>query len=466
MKTIINKSILSLLITAGLLSSCINQDDYETPLLNCAETYLTADVNPQDITAVDDAKPYSGPKGGIIEAYVVSSDVSGNFFKTISLQTKDGSFGFSIPADVESLFRKMEPGRLVFVKLDSTYTDIEYGSLRIGALYNETEVGRLSPADFKEIVIPSCKVYPDSLLVRKMPIAQALKDENINTLIELQDVEFDKIAAASGSTYYNKNNAIGGATNLNLEDKNGNTIIFRTSEFTAYAAHAVPTGSGTVTGVLTKYQDTYQFIARTENDIKLTGDRFGSDPNESAFALGGTAITYSGSFTENFESYNVNATTFPKYVNDHTSADRYWQLKQFPLNTGNKYIEMTAFNGNGNPGVNAKTYFFVPVDFSAANTFSFSKEIRYMTGQALKVYYVTEANYKARFPINMANFVDITSGFTNLTYPPDGGSQNSFSTAGTYTIPASLTGNGFFVFEYTGSATVTTTIQIDDIVIN
>ena len=29
-----------------------------------------------------------------------------------------------------------------------------------------------------------------------------------------------------------------------------------------------------------------------------------------------------------------------------------------------------------------------------------------------------------------------------------------------------LTGTGYFVFEYTGSATITTTVQIDDIVIN
>ncbi|MHA3789445.1 DUF5689 domain-containing protein [Flavobacterium hauense] len=468
MKAVFNKSVLALIMTAGLLASCVNEDDYKTPNLNCAETYLTANLKPQEVPAVDIAKPYSGPVGGIIEAYVVSSDVSGNFFKTISLQTKDGSFGFSIPVDVESIFRKMEPGRLVFVKLDSinTYTDIEFGSLRIGGLYNEIEVGRLSPADFQKIVIPSCKIEKEDNLVRKMTIDQALNDANINTLIELQDVEFDKAAARKGNTYYDKNNAATGATNYNLEDKEGNVIIFRTSEFTAYASHTVPSKSGTVRGVLTKYRDTYQFISRTEDDIKLTKDRFGSDPNENEFALGGTSISFAGSLTENFEGYAVSTTNFANYVNDHTSGDKYWLVKQFPTNTGNKYIEMTAFNGTGNPGSNAKSYFFVPVDFSAANTFSFKKEIRNMKGEALKVYYVTAENYKARYEINTANFVDITDSFADLIYPDNGASQNTFTPAGTYTIPATLTGNGYFVFEYTGSTTVTTTIQIDDIVIN
>ncbi len=37
---------------------------------------------------------------------------------------------------------------------------------------------------------------------------------------------------------------------------------------------------------------------------------------------------------------------------------------------------------------------------------------------------------------------------------------------GTFSIPATLTGNGYFVFEYTGNETITTTVQIDDILIN
>jgi hypothetical protein len=469
MKTLFNKSILALAITAGLLASCVNEDDYETPQLNCAETYLTSNLTPQQVPAVDMAKPYkgNGPAGGIIEAYVVSSDVSGNFFKSISLQTKDGSFGFSIPVDVESVFRKMEPGRLVYVKLDSTYTDIEFGSLRIGALYNETQVGRLAPADFKEIVIPSCTVMNEEELVQKISIQEALKDARLNTLIELQNVEFVKESVYD--TYYDPSNEIGGATNHYLEDATGRRVIFRTSEFAAYAAHTVPKESGSVRGIMTKYNDDYQFIVRTENDIKLTQPRFGEappEPGQSQSAQVGSAIAFSGILAENFESYALNASSFPKYVADYTLGNRYWQVKQFPAGTGNKYIEMTSFNGANNPGAPAKTYLFVPVDFTSANTFTFSKEIRYMTGEALKIYYVKSADYQAGFAIDPSKLVNITGSFTNLIYPENGQSQNTFTTAGTYSIPESLTGNGYFVFEYMGSTTITTTIQIDDIAIN
>lgn len=455
--------------SATLLSSCINDDDYSVPTLSCTETSLVKNLEPQAVPAASVVAPYSGPAGGIIEAYVVSSDLGGNFFKSISLQTLDGSFGFSIPVDITTVFTKFEPGRKVLIKLDGTYTDIKFGSMRIGALY-QGEVGRLSATQYETILNRSCTVVSEEDLVQNLTIAQTLNNARINTLIELQNVQFKDESV--NKTYYDANNQIGGATNHILVDQNGGQIIFRTSSFASYAGSIVPGKSGTVRGVLTKFNNDYQFVARTEDDIKLINPRIGEEPTNpgqpggSEFALGGTETAFLGAFTENFESYAVNATTFPKYVNDHITGDRYWQLKQFPANTGNKYIEMTSFSGNTNPGIAAKTYFFVPADFTAANTFSFSKEIRYMQGAALKVYYVTSANYTARGAINVNNFVDITSSFTGLTYPATGQSQNNFTTAGTYTIPASLTGTGFFVFEYTGSATVTTTIQLDDIVIN
>jgi len=467
MKTVFNKSVIALAMSAGLLASCVNDDDYKTPVLQCAEATISPTMEPQVITAVDNAAKFNGPSGSVIQAYVVSSDVSGNFFKTISLQTLDGSFGFSVPADVTSIFRKMEPGRMVFIKMDSTYVDTEFGSLRIGALYNGNQVGRLTPADFKEIVIPSCTVVNEEQLVQKLSIQDAMKDSRLNTLIELQNVEFVKESVYD--TYYDAGNAIGGATNHYLEDATGRRVIFRTSEFTSYASSKVPKESGTVRGVMTKYNSDYQFIARTEDDIKLTQTRFGDappEPGQSQSAQVGSQIAFTGSLTENFESYALNASAFPKYVADYTVGNRYWQVKQFPASTGNKYIEMTSFNGASNPGAPSKTYLFVPADFTAANTFSFSKEIRYMTGEALKVYYIKAADYQAGFAIDATKLVNITNSFTNLTYPANGESQNSFSTAGTYNLPADLTGNGYFVFEYTGTASVTTTIQIDDIAIN
>lgn len=277
MKTIFNKSILALALTTGLLISCVNDDDYNTPVLGCTETSLVKNMEPKDIAASGVVKPFGGPKGSIIEAYVTSSDIGGNFFKSVSLQTLDGSFGFSVPADVTTVFKKFEPGRKVLIQLDDTYVDIKFGSLRIGALFNantsNAEVGRLSAKDFERVMVRSCTKVSEEDLVQKVTIEKALSDKRINTLIELQNVKFSKNAV--GKTYYDKNNQLGGATNYYIVDDTGNQIIFRTSSFANYKDSKVPNGSGTVRGVLTKFNSDYQFIARSEDDIRLNNPRVG-----------------------------------------------------------------------------------------------------------------------------------------------------------------------------------------------
>jgi hypothetical protein len=79
-------------------------------------------------------------------------------------------------------------------------------------------------------------------------------------------------AAEITSTYYNPNNDLGGATNNHLIDINGSSIIFRTSAYANFAAKSVPQGSGKVRGIITKYGTDYQFIARSEGDVKLSND--------------------------------------------------------------------------------------------------------------------------------------------------------------------------------------------------
>jgi len=288
MKTIILKSTLFIALFAGALSSCVKDDNYSTPDLNaCTETTLVKNREVSQINATATVALHAKIVPGvsdIIEAYVTSSDIAGNFFKSISFQTLDGSKAFSVPVDAYSTFINLEPGRKVLIKMDGLYTDIKDGGMRIGGLYGNSsggaEVGRLTVSQFTEAVNRSCTTVNENALVQQITIAQAIASDNyLNKLIEFSNVEFDGNAIIS--TYYNPLNDLGGATNLNLIDLQGNSIIFRTSSFSNFAAKKVASGSGKVRGVLTKFGSTYQFMVRSENDIKLTGTRFTPLLNES-----------------------------------------------------------------------------------------------------------------------------------------------------------------------------------------
>jgi hypothetical protein len=465
MKNIILKAGLLFSFVLGFFTGCANDDNYQTP----ENTLVTYELTPtRTLASVNSAAtptPVQFTTDDIIEAYVTSSDAQGTFYKSISFQTipTDGSnpIGFSVPLNVTTLYGKgFTPGRKVYIKLNGLYSAIVYGSMQIGSLYdngtptNTTDdvVGRISEFKWQDHLFPSATIEPESAMVRTMSLATAYYDVNQNTLVDLDNVQFAE--ASINRTYYDIDSG-GGATNHELiSSAGGSSEIIRFSSFCPFTGKQVPTGSGKIRGVLTKYDTDFQFIVRYESDIELELPRFDVSP-----PVVGTAITYDSLLNEPFTSYSTNALVFPKYINDAVTGSRYWQVKTFG---GNKYIQMSSYGGT--PEAN-RVLFFVPVNLTAANTFSFKTKAGYGDSSVLKVYYST--NYVLGSDATTATLLDITSSFT---YSPgsSSGYPTNFTNSGNYTIPAGLTGNGFFVFEYVGNGTSgpTTTMQIDDIVIN
>ncbi|MFD2892170.1 DUF5689 domain-containing protein [Flavobacterium chuncheonense] len=324
MKNSILKPAFLTVLSALAFISCVNDDSYSTPNLDCIETSLIKTKEVSDIPASATVTQYTEDE--VIEAYVTSSDRDGNFYKSISMQTLDGSDAFSIPVDATSTFVNFEPGRKVLIKMKNLYTDVKYGGMRIGGIYLDTdgsvEVGRIPATDVRSILFPSCTILNEEELIQSLTIAELLNDNNLNKLVELDGVQFT--SAALGKNYYDPTNDIGGATNHYLEDAAGNTVIFRTSSFASFAHHAVASGNGKVRGVLTKYNSDYQFMARYESDVILDGNRI-------------EAV-----FSEDFQSATNNTNLdIPGWTNFAESGSWVWREKTF---SGNGYAEFSAFN--------------------------------------------------------------------------------------------------------------------------
>jgi hypothetical protein len=447
-------------VVLATLSSCVNGDDYGVPNLSneCVTIAKTKEVS--DITNISTATtvPYTTSETVVdyIEAYVTSSDEGGNFYKSISMMSLDGLKGFSMPVDNYNLYTEFEPGRKVTIKLDKNrYFNKQNGSTVIGSSYNNG-VGRISGVEYKNVILRSCTDVNENDIKKNLTIAAAKNDQYLNMLIEFDAVQFTD--ASLGKKYFDASlNNLGGATNHEISDQFGNKVILRVSEFATFASNAVPSQNGKIRGVMTKYNSDYQFMIRTLNDVNLTNNRLNIDLYP---PIGGTAIVYDATLNEPFTSYTTtNQQIFPKYINDAAVGSRYWQVKTF---SGNKYIQMSSFGGT--PEAN-RSLFIVPVNMTAASTLSFKTLSGYYNGAVLKVYYTT--NYVPGTQITTATLVDITSSFT-IPVGPANAYATAFTSSGVYNIPAGVTGNGFFVFEYVGNGSggATTTMQIDDIVIN
>ena len=450
MKTKISIAAFFLILSLGFFTSCVEEETFSVPTETIKTYDFTANKTVQSLlTDINPSNLINSPlvaytADDIIEGYVTSSDETGNFFTTICLQTNLASgpspIGMSISVDLKAYKKGFTPGRKMFIKLKGLQVAVVDGSLKIGTLY-QGAIGRISPYEWQNHLFPSAVVVPEDALVRTLTLAQAATTANLNTLIDIDNLQFSDNSLTR--TLYDKSlNDIGNATNHNIVDATtGFSRIFRVSSFSLFKSDLVPAGRGKIRGVMTRFGSDYQFILRFLSDMKLNTPR---------------PYNFVTTLNEGFQTFAVNQKTFPNYVNFSVQGTKDWLVK-----SGN-FLEMSAFGGNVE---NNKSYFLLPVNMTAANSFTFQYRIQFYANRTgLKVYRTTD--YVPGMKISAATLVDISDSFTIPS-----ATTTSFASAGVYNIPPSVVGNGYFVFEYTGtsltsSLPVTTTVQIDNILVN
>jgi hypothetical protein len=329
-----------------MLFSCVTGDDFDNPKVICTDT-INVSKTVQEIfnNASPTVTKYTADD--YIEAYVTSSDQGGNLFKTISMQTLDGSLGLSVPIDQTDLYTIYNPGRKVYIKLKNSYIEIDNDALEIGDLFvgnflNES-VGRIANPAFQEVVLKSCEVVDENSLVNSIAIND-VSDTFLNTLVEFTDVQFTE--EALGSNFYDVNKDDFNATNHFIEDATGAKLAIRTSSFANFAQTEVSNGNGIIRGVLTKFDGEYQLLARSINDIQLNNERLNiviilknnlfftelADPNNNA------AARFIEIYNGDDEAINLNGWSIRRYTNANATISSTIDLSGSTINIGQAFV--------------------------------------------------------------------------------------------------------------------------------
>jgi hypothetical protein len=386
---------------------CVNSDEYKAPVLDgdCADLTATQPVSvlTGSGTAVwPEYDQYTGDD--IIEAYVTSSDAGGNFYKSISLVALDDTAAISIPVDDYNLYTKYPPGTKVFVNLKDLYYQKDADAFVLGSIYNnetptdpdDDEVGRLPGSLYQSIITRACTgSVSEETLVHHLTITQAKSPQYLNKLVEIDNVQFAD--GSAGKKYFDPTvNNIGSATNHTLTDADGNTVVVRVSQYATFASETIPTLSGKVRGVMTKFGSTYQFMIRTLDDVKLT------DPRMVAL------------FEEPF------TTNFPNWTKFSVIGAQVWTLNATNGNPGN-CADMNGFAGGAQ---NNEDWLISPaIDLTATTTPKLTFQTsRPFSGTALVV--LASTNYSGSGAPSAATWTQLTlpSGAlaTSLTWKDSG----------------------------------------------
>lgn len=207
-----------------------------------------------------------------IKAVVTGNDIGGNLYNMVSVD--DGTGCILIAISQGGLYGYLPVGQEILVNLKGLYIGGYGQQAQIGSLYTNknqvTYVSRMSRTlwndHFKLIGTPDVsKVFVDEFDVSRMADQNYLK-MNSGKLMTIKNV---KLKGADGTATFAPAALKDPANSVNreLEGFKNTQIVVRTSTYADFAASVMPVSTVNLTGIFTRYRNTWQILIRQESDI-------------------------------------------------------------------------------------------------------------------------------------------------------------------------------------------------------
>ena len=390
MKELKNIKPLLFLFFLGVISaSCVHDDDFKVPEINVEEPDVNVNTNIVSVKSI-----YRGYEPKIIEAgdgsnralyleaYVISSDETGNFYKSLVIQDspENPTAGLSISTNTTNLYTKYEPGRKIYFRVDGLYIG-EYAGLPSIGIQEGDEIGRMNIEDFDSRILRSMEkvdIVPQTVTIPEVNNNSSNSDF-LNTLIKIEDVQFPD-GLAGIAHYGNPSNTF--SVNRQLENCDEETIMLRTSGFSDFKGLLLPEGNGSITSVLSRFNNDVQLFIRDIDDVEMNGERCNQ---------GGTGDILELPFLQNFESHNSGAGV-PVNIEGWTNVNangksRLYEVMEFH---SNNYAPITARSSGENP---CEVWLVTPglvLPSGSSPTLTFETNDGFYNGEALTVKIATD----------------------------------------------------------------------------
>ncbi|MGB3606056.1 MAG: DUF5689 domain-containing protein [Psychroserpens sp.] len=412
MKTININKIALLLICLVVFTACVQDDDFDTPntvleepnlevqaitidaLISLYEQEFNGFIDDLGLDINSDDDDVQEAIANLREDYVISlentdnylsgivisSDEAGNFFEEMIIQNRadQGTAGVRVMIDVNPLFGRYRVGQLIYVRLFELHFGVSNGVLTLGISEDLEKIPSFSEEDF-------IKRSPQISPIVPTEIEFADFDDSLeNVFVKLNNVQFNRnlVLNDNETTFAGEpQDEFDGERNLESCDQPGATIILSTSTFADFKSLSLPSGQGSINGILTRnfFGDTFNLAINSPEDINFSGEENRCDPDffECTEPSGG-GVTI---FEEDFEGFGTFASEGWTNINvSGTSTD--WFISGF---NNNDYARISAFSsGNAETDV----WLVTPsIDLSMTNgeELSFEIEAAFDNGTILTV---------------------------------------------------------------------------------
>ena len=204
----------------------------------------------------------------IFEGYVISCDSTGNFYEVVTIMDETGGIDLKINSANLYLTYGLKPGKKVLVKINDLAINRYRGTYQLGLPYTDGGVVNVTGVEFNHL--------PN--VIQRSGKRITLQPVDL-TITEVSDLYLQKLVRINNVQFWDptKTYSVPGVnTNRTLIDCDGNRMVLRNSGYATFSNDLLPSGNGSITAVLSKYDATYQLYIRDPNDIQFTGERCGA----------------------------------------------------------------------------------------------------------------------------------------------------------------------------------------------
>lgn len=320
------------LIASLALFAC--ERDYDAPLLTEPEyTGPAANITISELRTQNAAATENTPiiitKDQVLKAVITGNDESGNIFKKIYLQDETGAIEMGV--DQNSVYNYYPVGQTVYIDLNGLSISVFGGEQQLG--HPEGNLFRTPWEDFKKHVSKDKwenldKIKP--IVLDDISIVNAAPNEYKFKLVQFTGVTFKN----GGKGIFAPETDYGEEY---ITDSHGNTIMIRTSSYANFAGNGLPEGKGNITGILGRYNGTWQLTLRTANDVSdFTGSNEEGGNEGGETPSGETKTILEETFASSQGSFTIEDKNLPD------GSDHVWKFETYN-NQG--YMKASAFIG-------------------------------------------------------------------------------------------------------------------------
>lgn len=334
----------SILVLLLFCASCVTNADFDTTSANCVDTS-------QNRISFEDLEDfYSGEVIQIqedleLEGYVVSSDRAGNFFSSLFIQNDltNPTHSLQLEIDLRESHLVFEKGRKISIRLKGLYLGKSDEILKLGGTFlafGNISVGRLPSLKIPEHVFLQCgDVMPVQPVLTEIG---ALPELPPGVLVQLEDMEVAD--SELGKTFAEKEEE----TLRILQNCEEVPLLMRNSGFADFQEEPLPSGRGSITGILLKDGNDFHIAIRDLDDIRFIEERcpeiiteFTSDQifiSELADPDNNSGARFVELYYAGTEPLDLNLWTLTRYTNDNTEASSSIDLSGILIEGGSTLV--------------------------------------------------------------------------------------------------------------------------------